>query len=113
MVLEALRQSPYEPQELASLQDWTRKTVFLLALASGRRVSEIHALSFEDKLAVFYSDKMVLFTSLRFRGKTQKMHEKPSPIIIPAIKQISPEPEDRLLCPVRALAHYKRRTAKL
>ena len=28
VVLEALRQSPYEPQELASLQDWTKRLYF-------------------------------------------------------------------------------------
>ena len=51
--------------------------------------------------------------SLKFRGKTQKMHEKPSPINIRTIAQISFDRHYRILCPVRALAHYKRRTAKL
>ncbi|XP_077862457.1 uncharacterized protein LOC144344249 [Saccoglossus kowalevskii] len=111
VVLEALRQFPYEPKELASLQDWTKKTVFLLALASGRRVSEIHALSFEDNFTVFYPDKAILMTSVKFRGKNQKLHETATPIVIPALSNISNEKQDRILCPVRALAYYKKRTS--
>ncbi|XP_006820442.1 uncharacterized protein LOC102805810 [Saccoglossus kowalevskii] len=109
VVLEVLRQ--YEPKELASLQDWTKKTVFLLALASGRRVSEIHALSFEDNFTVFYPDKAILMTSVKFRGKNQKLHETATPIVIPALSNISNEKQDRILCPVRALAYYKKRTS--
>ena len=43
LVLQRLNQPPFEPQEEAGLKFLTWKTVFLLALASGKRRSEIHA----------------------------------------------------------------------
>ena len=43
LVLQRLTQPPFEPQEEAGLKFLTWKTVFLLALASGKRRSEIHA----------------------------------------------------------------------
>ena len=46
LVLQRLTQPPFEPQEEAGLKFLTWKTVFLLALASGKRHSEIHAWTF-------------------------------------------------------------------
>ena len=43
LVLHQLKQPPFEPLEEASLKYATWKTVFVLALASGKRRSEIHA----------------------------------------------------------------------
>ena len=43
LVLQRLTQPPFEPQEEAALKFLTWKTVFLLALASGKGRSEIHA----------------------------------------------------------------------
>ena len=44
-VLVSLCKEPYEPLHKTSLLNLTRKTVFLLALATASRVSEIHAFS--------------------------------------------------------------------
>ena len=46
VVLEALSKSPYEPLREASFKHLTLKTVFLLAMASAGRRSELHALRF-------------------------------------------------------------------
>ena len=43
-VLDSLRHAPYEPLNEASDRNLTLKTVFLLALASAKRVGELHAL---------------------------------------------------------------------
>ena len=43
-VLEFLKSSIFEPLRQASLRDLTRKTLFLVALASAKRVSELQAL---------------------------------------------------------------------
>ena len=43
LVLYQLTKAPFEPLKEASLKHLTFKTVFLLALASGKRRSEIHA----------------------------------------------------------------------
>ena len=45
--LRSLLRPPYELLRSASLPDVTLKTAFLLALASARRVSELHALTAE------------------------------------------------------------------
>ena len=44
-VLNFLRSSPFEPLSSASLRDLTRKTLFLIALATAKRVGELQALS--------------------------------------------------------------------
>ena len=43
LVLHWLTKAPFEPLRKASLKHLTFKTVFLLALGSGKRQSEIHA----------------------------------------------------------------------
>ena len=52
LVLQRLTQSPFEPQEKAALKFLTWKTVFLLALASGKRRSEIHAWTLDGLLCL-------------------------------------------------------------
>ena len=44
-VLDSLRRPPYEPLNRASNRDLTLKTIFLLALASAKRVGVLHALT--------------------------------------------------------------------
>ena len=44
VVLRHLRGPPYEPLGESSFEDLTLKTVFLVALATAARVSEIHAI---------------------------------------------------------------------
>ena len=46
LVLRCLSRSPFEPLMLASDKNLTWKTCFLLNLASAKRVSELHSLSF-------------------------------------------------------------------
>lgn len=48
LVLLALTKHPFEPLESADLKFLTLKTVFLVAIASASRVSEIHSLSLDD-----------------------------------------------------------------
>ena len=44
LVLYILTRHPYEPLKKASNKDFTLKTLFLLALASAQRVSDLHGL---------------------------------------------------------------------
>ena len=48
LVLHQLTKAPFEPMRKASLKHLTFKTVFLLALGSGKRRSEIHAWLFRN-----------------------------------------------------------------
>lgn len=111
-VLDSLRHAPYEPAHLATLEHWSKKTLFLLALASGRRVSEIHALSFERcQFEILNDNKEVrLRPDVHFRSKTQPVAEMATDIIIPALTRIVTDQIERALCPVRALLYYKEKT---
>ena len=88
MVLHQLTKAPFEPLRNASLKDLTFKTVFLLALASGKRQSEIHAWLLKN---VRYQDngtKVSLTPSARFLSKNQLAKEGPesvAPVIFPSL----------------------------
>ena len=101
VVLSALTTSPFEPLETCGFKEMTFKTVFLIALASGRRRSEIHALSYSD---VHFSDHSVtLSTFPGFLAKNQLPSVLSSPISLPSLQGQDMDP---LLCPVRALKIY-------
>ena len=53
VVLEALSKSPYEPLREVSFKHLTLKTVYLLAMASAGRRSELHALRFDQNYIQF------------------------------------------------------------
>ena len=118
LVFHQQRKAPFEPLKEASLKHLTFKTVFLLALGSGKRRSEIHA--WLHKNIGHQSDwsKVSLYPSPSFLSKNQLAKEGPdsvAPVVIPAL---APSLDrslkgDRFLCPVRALRYYLDRTADL
>ena len=110
LVLHQLTKAPFEPIREASLKHLTFKTVFLLALGSGKRRSEIHA--WQNKNIRHQSDwsKVSLYPSPSFLSKNQLAKEGPdsvAPVVIPALAPTL----DRSLCPVRALRYYLDRTS--
>jgi hypothetical protein len=68
-VLDALMRYPYEPLEKASLENLTLKTAFLVAVTSGRRISEIHAVDTRKDWLVITKRKAILRTNPLFRPK--------------------------------------------
>ena len=112
-----LSRDPFEPLRKASLKHVTFKTVFLLALASGKRRSEIHAwLSRVSKIDNW--QKVSIVPSLKFIAKNQlakQGYESVAPVVIPALAPTLHEDlsEDRSLCPVRALKYYLEATKDL
>ena len=118
LVLHQLTKAPFEPLREASLKHLTFKTVFLLALGSGKRRSEIHA--WQHKNIRHQSDwsKVSLFPSPSFLSKNQLAKEGPesvAPVVIPALAPTLDKSlkSDRSLCPVRALCYYLDRTSDL
>ena len=116
LVLHQLTKAPFEPLREASLKHLTFKTVFLLALGSGKRRSEIHA--WQHKNIRHQSDwsKVSLFPSPSFLSKNQLAREGPesvAPVVIPALAPTLDKSlkSDRSLCPVRALHYYLDRTS--
>ena len=108
--LHRLTQPPFQPQEDAALKFLTWKSVFLLALASGKRRSEIHAWTLDGLLCLGDWEQVQLSSSPSFLAKNQLAKEGPqaiSPVVIPALKRNQdPQDTDTLLCPVRALRCY-------
>ena len=118
LVLHQLTKAPFEPLRDSSLKLLTFKTVFLLALASGKRRSEIHA--WQNRNIRHQSDwsKVSLYPSPSFLSKNQLAKEGPesvAPVVIPALAPTLDKSlkSDRSLCPVRALRYYLDRTADL
>ena len=118
LVLHQLTKAPFEPLREASLKHLTFKTVFLLALGSGKRRSEIHA--WQHKNIRHQSDwsKVSLFPSPSFLSKNQLAKEGPesvAPVVIPALAPTLDRSlkSDRSLCPVRALRYYLDRTSDI
>ena len=109
IVLEALSKSPYEPLREASLKHLTFKTIFLLAMASAGRRSELQALMFDQKYIQFKPKGagVTLYFSLEFMRKNQKPNQVNDPWYIPVVPTGNSEfgaPN----CPVRALRYYHR-----
>ena len=118
VVLNELTKAPFEPMKDTDLKHLTLKTAFLLALASGKRRSEIHAWVTNKVLNLGQWEKVALFPSSDFIAKNQLAREgsqSVSPVIIPALTTIVDRQfkEDRTLCPVRALRYYLDRTKDL
>ena len=110
LVLHQLTKVPFEPLKEASLKHLTFKTVFLLALGSGKRWSEIHAWLHKNIRHQSDWSKVSLYPSPSFLSKNQLAKEGPysvAPVVIPALASIL----DRSLCPVRALRYYLDRTS--
>ena len=106
IVLEALSKPPCEPLREASL---TLKTVFLLAMASAGRRSELQVLRFDQNYIQFKSKgaSVTLYFSPEFMRKNQKPNQVNDLWYIPAV----PTGKSELgapNCPVRALCYYHR-----
>jgi hypothetical protein len=111
IVMSALKQAPFEPLGSAPLKELTYKTVFLLAMASGGRRSELQALMFDDTYCKFapFGAQVKLSFNPSFIRKNQRASETNAPLIIPAIPT-GKEQFGHPNCPVRALKLYHRRT---
>ena len=109
IVLEALSEPPYEPLREASFKHLTLKTVFLLAMTSAGRHSELQALRFDQNYIQFKPKwaGVTLYFSPEFMRKNKKPNQVNDPWYIPAVLTGKSEfgaPN----CPVRALRYYHR-----
>lgn len=109
-VLWRLCDFPFEPLLSCDFKFLTWKTVFLLALASASRVSELHALSVQEGNFRYERNGIRLLPNLQFLSKTQRLNKPWNPIFIPRFDTFATEEKDLLLCPFRALKMYIKRT---
>ena len=97
----------------ADMKFVTLKTVFLLAVASGRRVSEIHALSIDKHHWRRERDGISMITNPEFMAKNESLTNPGKPIFLARFDKFTTVDEDKLMCPCRALEIYIKRTAQL
>ena len=81
----SLHQGPFEPLATCLLKHLTWKTVFLLAIVSAYRVSEMHALSCEIPYLRVSNAGVTLFTKLSFGLKVATRECVPGPIFVPTL----------------------------
>ena len=99
-VLQYLSGPPFEPLARASFLDKTKKALFLLAMATAKRVSELQALSFSVS---FQGEDLVLYYDPFFRAKTESVSNPlPRSIIVPSLSDFAGNLPERVQCPVRA-----------
>ncbi|XP_061471530.1 E3 ubiquitin-protein ligase SMURF2 isoform X1 [Rhineura floridana] len=83
-VLQALQRPPFEPIRTVSLRILSFKVLFLIAITSARRVSELGALSSARHLCVFHKDSVVLKTDPSFRPKVDSVFHCNQDIVLPS-----------------------------
>ena len=109
--------APFEPLDKASLFYLSVKTVFLVTLATARRVSEVHALSKDSDHLKFSNldGSLILRTQVGFLAKNQLPSRAPDSIIIPRLSNFCCKSDNlnRMLCPVRAVKIYLNKTKSL
>ena len=112
LVLKALMAPPFEPLGEASFRNLTKKTLFLLSLATARRVGEVQALS--ARVAQLGGDMSLSYLP-GFVAKTESLDNPiPRSFILKSLRDfVGDLEEERLLCPVRALSCYLKVTESL
>lgn len=113
LVLAYFQSPKFADWQSLSDKELTLKTVFLLALASGKRRSELHALSKDIRWIKGSERGMELKPVPSFVSKTQLASQglgSLRPFIIPALDQIAgDDDQERLLCPIRCMKYYLKR----
>jgi integrase len=101
---------------MCELKFLTFKTALLVALASGKRRSELAALRRDGDFFRPSRDWQIirLFPDPSFIAKTQRPHSLAEPVLIKALQGfVAAQHSDIFLCPVRALSVYLDRTKPL
>ena len=113
LVLQSLTGAPYEPLRMCEERFLAQKTLFLLALASAKRISELHALSYRVSHTRDWGEVSFAFVT-GFVAKTQdpsSLAPRFEGFTVPALTNARKNRNGRLLCPVRAVKVYLDRTA--
>ena len=105
-VLRALAEGPFEPMSRASLHHITMKTVFLVAFASGHRVSTLKALTIDPGHIRWEPQGVRLIPRADLIAKNQTHSSPLVEVFLPSLSSFSSVSEDKVWCPVRALRWY-------
>ena len=113
-VLEFLRGPPFEPLKEASFENLTKKTLFLVTLALGRRASEVAGLSgLIADVSFEFDGSMSLQFLPEFLAKNQIPGDPSPTLFVRSLSDLVSSSElDSLNCPVRALKLFRARSAQ-
>ena len=111
-MLRFLRGPPFEPLASSSLRALTQKVLFLVSLATARRVGELQAVT---KDVSFSGSDAFLSYLPEFRAKTESaVNPLPRSFCVCSLDSfVGDLPDELLLCPVRALHSYLSRTSSI
>ena len=105
-VLEYLSGPSFEPLTGASFRNKTRKALFLLAMATAKRIGELQALSFSVS---HKGDDLVLHYDPFFLVKTESVSNPlPRSVIVQSLADFVGDLPGRVLCPIRAISYLRR-----
>ena len=113
LVLQSLTGAPYEPLWTCEERFLAQKMLFLLALASAKRIGELHALSYRVSHTRDWGEVSFAFVT-GFVAKTQdpsSLAPRFEGFTVPALTNVRKNRNGRLLCPVLAVKVYLDRTA--
>ena len=113
LVLQSLTEAPYEPLRTCDERFLAQKTLFLLALASAKRIGELHAFLYCVSHSRGWAEVSFSFV-LGFVAKTQdpsSLAPRFEGFTVPALPNARNNRNGRLLWPVRAVGCYLDRTA--
>ena len=113
LVLQSLTGALYEPLRTCDESFLAQKMLFLLALASAKRIGELHALSHRVSHSRGWGEVSFSFVP-GFVAKTQdpsSLAPRFEGFSVPALPNARNNRNGRLLCPVRAVRCYLNRTA--
>ena len=119
VVLDALTEPPFEPLSGLGWELLSLKTVFLLAIASAKRVSELRALSVHPACLRLGGEgsAISLLPNLAFLPKVLPHSFVTRPLVLDPFRPPPHESPERarlhLGCPVRALRSYIARTSSI
>ena len=109
VVLKALTEPPFEPFHAATLKFLTWKVVFLVAITSAARVSELQSLDCRPDLLKLFPHKEVLRANPAFLPKVVNVDYMSREIVLQAFLPFDTDmPREKIatLCPVRAVRVY-------
>ena len=111
-MLQYLISPVFEPLSQAPFHALTLKTLFLLALATAKRVGELQALS---SIVTFVGGDACLSYIPQFVAKSESLTRSiPRSFLVKSLADFAAGlDDDLLLCPVRALRFYLHRTRSL
>lgn len=115
-VLDALMHPPFEPLNSVPVRILSFKVLFLVAITSARRVSELSALSVHPRLCIVHKDRVVLRLDPSFIPKVNTPFHRAQELILPNFCPNPTHPTERLFHKLdvrRAVRIYRKRTSDL